>query len=106
MKNTLILIAGSIAFGAAAASQVRAEASPNVFTHERPVSEELLDATRGGTSLFASLSIGRLRSMTEANARSDLRFLGASGQYQMDIWWGTVGSELIAQSVRGAPPQP
>ena len=66
----------------------------------------MLGNTRGGTAMFALLSVGRLRLIADANTRSDLRFFGASGQYQMDIWWGTVGSELIAQTVRGATPQP
>lgn len=102
MKNVLIFIAGSIASASIVTSPVRAEVTPDVFTHERPVSDELLGATRGGSALFASLSVGRVTSMADANARSDLRFLGSSGQYQMDIWWGTVGSELIAQTVRDA----
>ena len=105
MRSVFILVAGSTAFGAISASPVRAEVSP-VFTHERPVSEELLGATRGGSALFTFLSVGQVTLMTDTNARSDLRFFGASGQYQMDIWWSTTGSELIAQSVRGATPQP
>ena len=99
MKNTVTCIAAAVAFTAFSSAPARAEAI-SLFEQERPVSNEMLNAIRGGTALFATMTRGRLTTMADAQARSDFRFLGASGQYQMDIWWGTEGSELIATTVR------
>lgn len=101
MKIFVPWAAFSAVFAALAATPASAEAV-SLFAQGRPVSNESLDRIRGGTAPFATMSRNQLATMTDANARSDFRFVGASGQYQMDIWWSTVGLEIIAQTARAA----
>ena len=105
MKNAVRWIAGSIALAVVNPTPAYAEAVEGVFARERPVTDDVLSTARGGTALFATLSQGRVAMMADTNARGDFRFYGASAQYQMDIWWGTVGSELIAETVRANLPR-
>ncbi len=97
----------ALAAALAALAPTAASAEPTgLFGQERPVSGEILAGVRGGSAMLATMSIGRLTTMTEAYARSDSHVYGATGQYQMDIWWSTTGSEIIAENVRAATGAP
>ncbi|WP_445192277.1 hypothetical protein ACT009_17240 [Sphingomonas sp. Tas61C01] len=97
----------ALAAALAALVPTAASAEPTgLFGQERPVSGEILAGVRGGSAMLATMSIGRLTTMTEAYARSDSHVYGATGQYQMDIWWSTTGSEIIAENVRAATGAP
>ena len=65
-----------------------------------PVDEGVLAGVRGGQSPFASLTVGTFSRIVDDNGRADLRQSAGVGRTQMDVWWGSTGSELIAESVR------
>ena len=67
-----------------------------------PVSDETLSEMRGGQGLFSRLTVGGTARLLDDHARADLRLTGGVSRVEMDVWWGTTGSELIAQSVRAA----
>lgn len=69
---------------------------------QEPVSESLLSGARGGSGPFASLTRATAYHIVDEAARSDLRMSGSLGRIEMDVWWGAIGSELIAVNVRSS----
>lgn len=65
-----------------------------------PLDEGGLAGVRGGASPFALLTVRTFSRIADDNGRADLRQTAGIGRVQMDVWWGSTGSELIAQSVR------
>lgn len=65
-----------------------------------PLSEQSLAVVTGGASPFGPLSRRQLGALADVEARTDLQFEAAIGRSQMDVWWSSAGSELIAGSVR------
>lgn len=63
------------------------------------VDDATLAQARGGQSPFRTLTIGSTYRLADAEARSFFR-AGMSARIEMDVWWGTVGAELVATSVR------
>ena len=64
------------------------------------VSDQLLSETTGTGSPFAPLTRRNFAQFVEVQSRNDSRVFGSITVLQMDAWWGTIGSELIANSVR------
>ena len=75
-------------------------ASP--FAAAKPVSDLVLNRNRGG-ALFPP---GKAKSNLRETTRNLSLVTGKDTQVAMDVWWATTGSELIAESVRNAFPQP
>lgn len=67
-----------------------------------PIADASLADERGGQAPFARLTRGGALRLADDQARADLRQTGGVARIQMDVWWGSTGSELIAQSVRAA----
>ena len=67
---------------------------------ERSVSDDVLSRVRGSGSPFALLTERQVTAFSEQQSQFDARVFGTIGRVQMDIWWGTKGSELIATTVR------
>lgn len=76
-----------------------AAASPAPFA-TAAVSDDVLASARGGASPYGVLTRNALATLDDAHSRADFRLLGSVGNLQMDVWWGTIGSELIANAVR------
>lgn len=67
------------------------------------VSDDELAKVSGTASPYASLSRQSLVAIADSQSRNDFRGTGAVANLQMEVWWGTIGSELIANAVRSAP---
>lgn len=65
-----------------------------------PVEDLALEGTRGTANPGHLLTPFILRSTVERQSRDDLFFGASIAHTQMDVWWGTVGSQLIANAVR------
>ena len=65
------------------------------------LSEAELSNVRGGQAVGVLTSGSALR-LIDDQARADLRFTGDLGRIVMDVWWGSTGGELVAQSVRAS----
>lgn len=68
-----------------------------------PVSEQTLGAITGTGAPYTPLSRSNLTALADNQSRNDFRFIGSTGGLQMEVWWGSIGSELIANAVRGQP---
>ena len=86
---------------AAQAAQLDQRATAPVFT-TAPVDDAILANLRGGESPFARLTVGTATRIVDDQARADLRQTGSVSRVEMDVWWGSIGSEMIAQNVRAA----
>lgn len=64
------------------------------------LSDGVLGDICGTASPYAPLSRRNLAGIADVQARSDFRQYGSVARIQMDVWWGTIGSELIANAVR------
>lgn len=80
----------------------QAERLDTPFFQTTAVDDAVLAEARGGQSPFASLTVGSTARLLDAQAQADLRQTGTIGRITMDVWWGTIGAELIATSVRAA----
>lgn len=97
------LWAVATAFGVTMVS-VPASASPAAPTFEVPaVSDQVLREISGTASPYAPLSRSNFADLAEAQSRGDVRLFGSIASLQMDAWWGTIGSELIANAIRNQP---
>ncbi len=67
---------------------------------ERSVSDDVLSRVRGSGAPFALLTERQVTAFSEQQSQFDARVFGTVSRVQMDIWWGTEGSELIATTVR------
>lgn len=67
------------------------------------VSDDELAKVSGTASPYASLTRRSLVTIADSQSRNDFRGTGAVASVQMEVWWGTIGSELIANAVRNAP---
>ena len=65
------------------------------------LSEAELSDVRGGQAVGVLTSGSALR-LIDDQARADLRFTSSLGRIVMDVWWGSTGGELVAQSVRAS----
>lgn len=93
----------AVAFGVTVVS-VPASASLGTPTFEMPaVSDQLLSEISGTASPYAPLSRSSFADLAEVQSRGDVRLFGLIASLQMDAWWGTIGSELIANAVRNQP---
>ena len=99
MRWILPMLAAIVAVPQAAWAERLPE--PAVFA-ATPMSDAMLADERGGQSPFARLTRGGALRLADDQARADLRQTGGVARIQMDVWWGTIGSELIAESVRAA----
>ena len=66
-----------------------------------PLGEAELSSIRGGQAP-GRLTVGSALRRIDDQARADLRFTGDLGRIEMDVWWGSIGGELVAQSVRAS----
>ena len=87
----------------AAVSALAAPATPTAPFLTPAVSDQLLGETIGTGSPFAPLSRRNFAQFAEVQSRNDFRLFGSITALQMDAWWGTIGSELIANAVRDQP---
>lgn len=71
-----------------------------VFGNVSPVSEFALSEVRGTAAPVERLTRTTLRTAADRLSRDDSLFTGAIARIQMDVWWGSVGSEMIANAVR------
>ena len=101
MNRSIIRLALTAALACSQAGYAQPFAEGRIFDSE-PVSEDILATARGGQSPFAPLTTGALVRLADDNTRADLRLTGGTGKIQMDVWWGIIGSELIAENVRNA----
>ena len=76
-----------------------ATAAP-VFEASSTLSDQTLAEVRGTRTW--QLTRSSLVDLSEGHGAGYLQWIGKSGRVQMDVWWSTVGSQLIAQSVRQA----
>ena len=65
-----------------------------------PVSDEVLAQSFGTGSWL--LSVANFNDLSDSENVEYLRWVGSNARAQMDVWWGSTGAELIAQSVRAA----
>lgn len=75
-------------------------ATPVELFGTAPVGDASLAESRGMTGLSVGLTERILRSSAEIEARNAFRFGALVPAIQMDVWWGTQGSQLIAGAVR------
>jgi hypothetical protein len=61
------------------------------------------DRTLGQSYAMALPTYNDLELSADFVSPSDFRVFGSIGRVQMDVWWGTDGSELIAHAVRTQP---
>ena len=92
-----------LAFVSATAAQVPAsvlEQSRTVGNFDQKVmlTDQQLAMIRGGIGW--SLTEGTLVQLSDTYSLAELRLSGSIGRTQMDVWWGSTGSQLIANSVR------
>ena len=64
-----------------------------------PVADRALSASYG----MALPSYDKVGASVDFASRTDFRLTGSISRIEMDVWWGTVGSELIANAVRTQP---
>ena len=103
MLNRLFICGTAIVSAIAAVPALAAPAAPEVPFLTPAVSDQLLSETVGTGSPFAPLSRRNFAQFTEVQSRNDSRLFGSITALQMDAWWGTIGSELIANAVRDQP---
>lgn len=77
-----------------------ARAAEQPLFAQGPVSDAVLADARGGQSPFASLTVGSTYRLLDADSRFQFRSVGTMARIEMDNWWGSTGSELVATSVR------
>ncbi|RYF19555.1 MAG: hypothetical protein EOO77_09885 [Oxalobacteraceae bacterium] len=77
-----------------------ASARPHSPFSVAPVSDVALEDVRGTASPYAPLSRGTLLILADEQSQTGFRLGGAINNLQMAVWWGTIGSELIANAVR------
>ena len=65
------------------------------------LSDTALSDVSGGQAP-GMLTIGSALRLIDDQARADLRFTANLGRIEMDVWWGSTGGELVAQSVRAS----
>ena len=73
------------------------------FVAASVVSDQELAKLHGTASPYAMLTRGNLARLADSQSRSDFRVVGSIATLQMEAWWGTIGSELIANAVRNQP---
>lgn len=96
MKASLALIAAlSCAVPVGANAQV---ASP--FINAAAVPDHALGNIRGGQAW--SMTVGNLLSLSQAEQVQSSQWIASNSRTQMDVWWGSEGSQMIAESVRVA----
>ncbi len=96
-------------FAAMLAVSVPAIASAAPIDASRPfaearVSDEILGQTRGSGAPFGYVSRRQVSTSASNQLQFDTRMFGTIGRIQMDVWWGSVGSEFIANAVRAQQP--
>ena len=100
MRNIAVTILASfIGLCGATTALAQTEGFAQLFA-ERYVSDDILSRVRGSGSPFALLTERQVTAFSEQQSQFDARVFGTIGRVQMDIWWGTEGSELIATTVR------
>ena len=96
MKASLALIAAlSCAVPVGANAQV---ASP--FIDAAAVPDDALGDIRGGQAW--SMTVRNLLSLAQAEQAQSFQWIASNSRTQMDVWWGSVGSQMISNSVRAA----
>ncbi|RYG93997.1 MAG: hypothetical protein EON58_17215 [Alphaproteobacteria bacterium] len=80
----------------------------------QPICERLLHDTWGHSPAMpndelatvvgthSGLTRRTFAALTEAQARTDIRAALEAGGLEMDVWWGSIGSAIIADNVRNA----
>ena len=97
MRRLLSLVA--LAPVAMLVSAHPAVAGEPVFANA-PITDNTLADINGAGSWY--LSRANLAGLSDSESSRYLQWSGKVARTQMDVWWGTTGSELIAQSVRSA----
>lgn len=77
-----------------------ADVSSRQMFGENPVSDNVLATQRGGFAISPSKVRYGLRWVVVDQVRSTQRLTTGDLQSVMDVWWGSVGSDLIAANVR------
>ena len=86
-----------LALFAAATAQPTLAAQP-FFEQRAAVTDQVLESNHGTGSW--QLTVGGLAQLSNGDSANYLQWVARSARTQMDVWWGSVGSELIAESVR------
>lgn len=68
------------------------------------IADTALAAIRGSADYSAGLTRRQARAAADLHASFDTRTLGSVARIEMDVWWGSAGSQLVANSVRSALP--
>ena len=71
-----------------------------VFPDQVAVSDDALADTYGTGSW--QLTQSTMVELNNSEGTQFLQWVGRNARTQMDVWWGTTGSELVAESVRAA----
>ncbi len=79
-----------------------AASSKSGFDNIAPLSNEALAEVVGTGSW--SLTRANLAMVSDSDSTQNLRWISNISRTQMDVWWGTIGAGLIAQSVRASLP--
>jgi hypothetical protein len=95
MLPTTTLVAMSMTF----TSVPGADAAP-AFAGYAPVSTGALQTTSGGSR--SALTLGIVKALSQTQSHADLQNQGHIARVEMDVWWGSIGSELIATAIRNA----
>ena len=104
MKASLNLKEGlTLLASLACAVPVGANAQVNSpFANAHALPEHALADIRGGQAW--SLTRGNLQRLAKADEVQSSQWTALNARVQMDVWWGSAGSQLIANSVRAVIP--
>lgn len=100
MRNIAnIILASIVGLASATTASAQSESLVRPFA-ERSVADDVLSRVRGSGSPFALLTERQVTAFSDQQSQFDSRVFGTVGRVQMDVWWGSEGSELIATAVR------
>lgn len=103
MRTACKIFAAMIAVSSPAIASAAPAGSLRPFA-ESTVSDEILGETRGSGTPFGYVSRRQVSTNASNQLQFDSRMFGTIGRIQMDVWWGSVGSQLIANAVRAQQP--
>lgn len=102
MHQSLVCVV--VGFAMTVPTMVTAHPANMVQAFGTPVlPDDALSDIRGTASPYASSTHRNFAGIADVQARSDFRQYGSVARIQMDVWWGTIGSELIAKAARANP---
>lgn len=96
MKKSALFSFALLPLGMILGQPVAAQAPASPFTGAAPVTDLRLARTNGTNAT----SPGSIKAASQNESSAFFDWAGRNGRTQMDVWWGTIGSELVAEAVR------